>query len=816
MISAIPGNGSGVAGACARFAIDCPPDELPACDDPASLAERCLARCAAAQRLYLKLLNLHKLHGLPVAPDRVASSGTYAKATLETIGITPPLSRYHGDLAGLGAGACAAYGGWSGVGIRSRPGSPPVPVRIVDEAGAYPVGAHKLGIWPLLTACDLNLEPVAPEVIEEWIARQRPETLTLSPELNVLCRLAPDGDVLPQRIRPGSTWLTTVAPLTCQQSLWWPLSDLVHSYFDTSTVPKLDACLRLTGSGCLPGLKPLHLPGLGCFDPNQPGADLFLFLATGRLRLEAGEGDLDDAERARLATIYKLWDNSACSGIFLEVHPEEPTKQLRKGTVIGPDGPYETRAHSFEEPGRWYFPPFYSLVTGAARLLLYLAMREVEAAGGTVVYWDTDGLAILATPGGGTVPIPGRGEALALSYAQVDEICRKLERHSPYPPARGQPTLFRLDTDTHPDRPTYLYAAASKRKTPYSITPEGERVPHSPSEFALGHLLAPAGYPAGDKSWIAEGWAWVALGGPEPDWLDQPALAQLPLTRHADLTRLGSRRKDGPRPWDTLIVAQADRVYGHTHDGGLPRPVTTQQSDLDPERADWLDFATGQPLPPACIPIGALDERALRRSRDLYLRTFRSILSAHTRAPERKSLGPDGRPCTSRTEGLLHPAPTIATGTVPIGRETNYSEETGLVRDPDYTRYPDPASDLSRQHVLRILRAHSRRPGIYTEIAARIGLTDGGLRRYLRTGRGRTKTLQRAEGVALELARTCLRQRQPTAALPTDPRSLLYLEALEVERSSVRCDGCGAELSGRQRRWCAECRRSRWRREAPG
>jgi hypothetical protein len=150
-----------------------------------------------------------------------------------------------------------------------------VPVRLVDAADIYPVRAHRLGIWPLLTAEQLHLDPVEPAEIEQWTAGQTPETVTLTPELNVLCRLAPDGAVLPQRIRPATTWLTTVAALRCEQALWWPLPDIVHSYFETGVVPKLDACLRLTGTGRLPRLQAVELPGLSRFDPNQPGADLF-------------------------------------------------------------------------------------------------------------------------------------------------------------------------------------------------------------------------------------------------------------------------------------------------------------------------------------------------------------------------------------------------------------------------------------------------------------------------------------------------------------------------------------------------------------
>src|SRR5262249_55222908 len=196
----------------------------------------------------------------------------------------------------------------------------------------------------------------------------------------------------------------------------------------------------LTGTGKLPNLHAVELPGLGRFDPNADGADLFLFLAEGRQRLERGDGDLDDAERDRLAAFYKRWDNSACSGIFLEVHPQEPSNQKQNGTIVGPDGPYETEAHAFEQAGRWFFPPFYSLVTSAGRLLLSLAIREVRAAGGTVAYFDTDSVAILATPKGGLVPVDGgrlrdregRPCERALSYEEVDAIRWSLERHSPY------------------------------------------------------------------------------------------------------------------------------------------------------------------------------------------------------------------------------------------------------------------------------------------------------------------------------------------------------------------------------------------------
>src|SRR5262249_36405776 len=136
-----------LATACAAVGVDGVPDKASAVSDLPDAADRCLARAEAAHRLYRTLLEQHRQFGLTVPPDRVFSTASYAKATLDAIGITPPLERYDGDLAGLGAAMCAGYGGWSGVGIRSIPGSPPVPVRLIDVAGEYPVCAHGLGIW---------------------------------------------------------------------------------------------------------------------------------------------------------------------------------------------------------------------------------------------------------------------------------------------------------------------------------------------------------------------------------------------------------------------------------------------------------------------------------------------------------------------------------------------------------------------------------------------------------------------------------------------------------------------------------------------
>jgi hypothetical protein len=821
--------------ACASFAIDCPPQPAQAGGDVAEQARCCLARTEATHHLYRALLKRHRTFRLGLPADRVFSPASFAKAAFAAIGISPPLERFQGDLAGLGAAACAAYGGWSGVGIRNVPGGPPTPVRLLDVTGEYAVAAHQIRIWQLLCAERLSLVPMPPEEIEAWIADQRPGMVRLTPELNVFCRLRPRDDVLPHRIKPRRTWLTTIAPLTCEESLWWPLADVVESFFETGRIPRLDACLRLVGEGRLADLQPVEFPGLGRFDPNQPDADLFLFLARGRLRL--AETDGDPAEQKRLAALYKQWDNSACSGVFLEVHTREPSRRKHSGTVIGPDGPYQTKAHVFEEPGRWFFPPFYALVTAAGRLLLHDAINETEQRGGRVAYWDTDSIAALASPDGRLIPCPGgrhRGELghefeSSLSYSQVDELRRSLERHSPYQPnqeptvhrhaeprsvAPGSPILFRLEPENFvaADQRTYLYAVASKRKTPYLRSQDGVLLAVSPSEFALGHLIDPSG--RGNNAWIAEGWQWAALNGREPSWLDQPALAHLQLTRHSDLTRLGGKQKHGPRPWDTLVVGQTERPHHRNPDGALRQPVALYHPGLTIENAHWRDYTTGAHLDNVQLAPRHPHERVPGRQHPTPLRTMRSLLTAHVRAPELKALGPNRTPCTARTAGTLRPMPTTAYVTVPIGRETNYPQETGVLREPDYATYPDPNKQPTQEQVRMILRGRALLPGERTRLAQELAISESTLRRYLRTGKTRPRTRERAETLAAAIAQQVIANDFPGAPLPDQPEALLYLAThTRLLDSPRQCHGCGNTLSGRRRRWCASCKNNGWRRQ---
>lgn len=359
---------------------------------------RAVYEAEAEHRLYLELLRRHgRLAPLGIQPDEVFGQTSYAKAAFGSVGVDRPLTKWGSSLDGLGIGACGSYGAWSGVGWRATRAAPFVRATRLDFVREYAVVAHRYGIWDLLCSRRIEMVGEDPSEIEGWIGDRTWEQMLhpqTSNEPRVFIRMRPDGDFLPHRIRPRDAWVTNVGPLTYDGALWWPLSDGLISFFETGRVPRIEAAMRLVGHGRQRGLRSMELPEIGMFDPNVPGADLFLFIAEGAIAIER-RTDLDPAERDRWATLYKGWDNSACSGIFLETHQGEPWKRPRKVRVIGPDGPYETSSLVEETVGDWFCPPIYALVTGGGRLLLYLGMRAAREAGHEVGSWDTDGFSVL-------------------------------------------------------------------------------------------------------------------------------------------------------------------------------------------------------------------------------------------------------------------------------------------------------------------------------------------------------------------------------------------------------------------------------------
>jgi hypothetical protein len=211
----------------------------------------------------------------------------------------------------------------------------------------------------------------------------------------------------------------------------------------------------------------------------------------------------------------------------------------------------------------------------------------------------------------------------------------------------------------------------------------------------------------------------------------------------------------------------------------------------------------GVPLPPGVVGV----------------KSYRDVLAAYRCHPEWKSLGPDGCPCSRRTRGLLSPRLVAVLSIAHIGKETNLLDEiqAGLIgaEREVLAEYTDLAYEAWLRLVLPVLRELPVRA-----VAEATGLGERTLK-DLRAGRSRPRpaTRERLVALAAGYARESLAA-WGIAPLRSDEACLArYLDERKTRAPhTARCEGCSAELGGRQRRWCARCRerpRVRGRYSAP-
>lgn len=129
--------------------------------------------------------------------------------------------------------------------------------------------------------------------------------------------------------------------------------------------------------------------------------------------------------------------------------------------------------------------------------------------------------------------------------------------------------------------------------------------------------------------------------------------------------------------------------------------------------------------------------------------TYRDVLARYPFHPEPKSLGPDGRPCERRTEGLLARRPVEVLTVTYVGKEANRIDDlaAGLVHALDevqvaYHKDPRTTDGKTLRRFLRHIPV--------THLAALSGMS----LRTIRAFRAGSTTLRRATREALEAAAT--------------------------------------------------------------
>jgi hypothetical protein len=717
---ALTGNSHSLESGCDAFSV--PYSKQPVVHGTISeqLVDCCRDDVAATARLYRALAAEYERHDLSRPPTRVYSPASLAKTYLVESGVQPLLDRqpdFPDEL--LGYAMAAYYGGRAECRIRRIP----VPVCYLDFASMYPTVSALMGLWRFLRCRRIETVEDDPAAVGDWLAALTVDDVfdpALWPRLCALALVEPNGEILPARARwtPRGAFGIGVNPLTSKQPLWYPLADLVAARLLGGRPPRVRRVIRLLPAGEAQGLRPFRIRGSRLIDPLNE--DVFRALVEERRRLEhAG-----DPESLRTAAALKIVANAASYGIFVELNRQEPKADPTPVHVYGLSQ-FTAAVSAPEEPGRFFFPPFAALVTGAGRLMLALLERLVTDQGGAWAFADTDSMAIVANQHGGLVPCPGGAEhnddgrqcVRALSWAQIDQIIARFRQLNPYDPDVVPGSILALepenfDPETGARRQLHCQAVSAKRYSLFVRDDTGQPQIVKASEHALGGFyLNPADPDDPDRrDWVNQLWQLIiredALGLPadRPPWLDRPALTRFTIS-HPKLLRpfatwnRGKPYEDQVKPGNLILIA-------HVTPGGYPPGAVPERFTLvapfERNPAAWNSLPWSNVYAPQSRY--RIDTRSLIDRRGIPLRpgsvavkTYAHVLTSYRSHPEPKSLGPDGRPCTRNTIGLLSRRPVQALEIAHVGKEANLLAEisAGLIGDEEdaLITYLDPRCD---------------------------------------------------------------------------------------------------------------------------
>jgi hypothetical protein len=537
-----------------------------------------------------------------------------------------------------------------------------LPVVYLDYTSQYPSVFQLLRSQEIVIAESLTFDDCTTE------AQALLDRLTLHdllepelwPQLRFLAQVIPNGDILPVRTKyNGRSVNIAFNYFPHPNGVFYAGPGLAAAKILSGKAPSIVQAFRVVPHGIQKGLRPVLLRGEVEINPLEFNMARKVVESRAKAR----------ASNPKLANFLKVMANGGMFyGLFAEVSPEREEKEVDVQVFTG-SGTFISRTRDIEKHGRWYCPILASLTVSAGHLLLAMAERLVEDAGGCHGLMDTDSISVVSKKNGGLVPCPGgphhladgRQSVRALSWQEVREkVVKPLDRLHPYDRRQVKDHFLKID-DVNFDsrgqqRQLYEFAISSKRYCLYTYSAEGNRVIVKVSAHGLGYLMPPFDDPPEvrkaegreEHQWIYEAWQWILareLEGEEAarhcrkDWFDYPAMMQVTVTTPHVIKRL--RHLSWARPMNFMNAP----IVAH---GLLPssREALSLVGRYDPDPGTWKDAIyydrrNGKPC-----QIGAEPGR-------IPYRSYGSILQSYRLHPESKFLGPDGTPCGPETRGLL-------------------------------------------------------------------------------------------------------------------------------------------------------------------
>ena len=315
-------------------------------------------------------------------------------------------------------------------------------------------------------------------------------------DLTTLVQVAPNRDLFPVRAKYPDAETANIGlnELSSDDPFWFTLADVLAAKVLTGRTPTILKATRFDPKGKQAGLKPVVVAG-ETIDPTTQ--DFYRQLIIHRNRLKADAKSASGVTKAALESdqqAIKILANATSYGIFVELNVED-YKTAKTMIANGAEGqPFKFRSKSFEKPGQYFHPLLGTLITGAARLMLALAERQVQVQGLDWAFCDTDSIAIANV---GDLPLEEfKAKALGVHewfedlnpYGERGSILQ-LEKVN-FPPGKDD-DLGTLD-------PPFCFAVSAKRYVLFNRK-DGQPIIRKASGHGLGHLLAPYDEPPTER-----------------------------------------------------------------------------------------------------------------------------------------------------------------------------------------------------------------------------------------------------------------------------------------------------------------------------
>jgi hypothetical protein len=626
-------------------------------------------------------------HPIALAIDRAYSPVSLAKSYLKEMNIIPPQEKFNAPPEFQGAAMEAFYAGRAETKIRKCE----MPVVYLDFTSQYPSVFQLLRSQEIMIAESLIFEDCTEEA-QALLDRLTPDDLLereLWTQLRFFGQVIPDGDILPVRAPyNGKTPNIAFNHFIHNQSIFYAGPGLAASKLLSRKAPKIERAFRVVPHGVQQSLRPVLLRGEVEINPLE--YDMAKKVVESRASVKESN--------PKLANFLKVMANGGLFyGLFAEVSPERGDEEVKVQVFTGNET-FISPTRDIEKAGRWYCPILASLTVSAGHLLLAVAERLVEDAGGCHVLMDTDSIAVVSSKDGGLVPCPGgsypladgREAVRALSWEEaLEKVVKPLDRLHPYDRKKVKDHYDRkivkdhflkvdsvnLDADGQ-QRQLHAFAISSKRYCLYTYAPDGKRVIVKVSAHGLGYLMPPFDDPPEarkaegreEHKWIHETWDWILareLDGEEAawrcrkPWFDYPAMMQLTVTTPHVIKQL--KHMPWARPMNFMNAPIVAHALLPTQVDGEPLTLVGPYN-TDPKtwsEALYFNLHDGKPYQigaePGMIPCLG----------------YGSILQSYRLHPESKFLGPDGKPCGPDTRGVLQRMTVEGATKYPLRKESN-------------------------------------------------------------------------------------------------------------------------------------------------